>query len=130
MSAAAVPTVRVLGHVDELGYLWCVACKPEGVYGLENDGTRFVWSDSEPHRHERCDSCGHPLDENGRAYVGAACTLDGYPASVCGSHDRFARIRRFPDGMGVQYAWSTVARIMGRAETAGTVADFHAGASC
>ena len=49
---------------------------------------------------------------DGRRYVGADCTLDGKPATVCGRLNAFATVAQYPHGLRVEYAWPTVARIM------------------
>lgn len=47
-------------------------------------------------------------------YVGAPCTIDGRPATIMGRQLRFAIVAQLPDGLQREYAWPTVARIMGR----------------
>jgi hypothetical protein len=51
-----VPTHRIVGVVDELGYLRCGRCVQVTEF---DDG--YVWDDSFPHSRECCDVCGRLL---------------------------------------------------------------------
>ncbi len=56
------------------------------------------------------------MNENttdGRDYVGHVCTLDGRAATISGSLNDFATVGILgANSLGVEFAWSTVARIM------------------
>ena len=49
---------------------------------------------------------------DGKHYVGRDCTLDGKPATICGRLNDYATVAQYPQGLRVEYAWPTVARIM------------------
>lgn len=49
---------------------------------------------------------------SGRDYVGRDCTLDGKPATIVGRKLDFAVVAQYPQGLRVEYAWPTVARVM------------------
>lgn len=51
-------------------------------------------------------------DLAGRAFVGERCTLDGRPAEVIGRRLRFGLVAEYPRGRMVEFAWSTIARVM------------------
>lgn len=53
---------------------------------------------------------GPELD--GRRYVGAACTLDGRPATISGRRNAFATVAELDGPLALEWAWETVARIM------------------
>jgi hypothetical protein len=50
--------------------------------------------------------------EDGRAYVGHDCTLDGKPAIIIGRALDFGIVSHYPQGLRVEYAWPTIARVM------------------
>ena len=53
------PTPEVVGYVDRLGYLRCVAC----TYALETGRDVEVRGDTSPHPEEPCEHCKYPLLE-------------------------------------------------------------------
>jgi hypothetical protein len=57
---------------------------------------------------------------DGRTFVGAECTLDGKPATICGRRNRFATVATLPTGPTYDYAWQTVAHVMTTKEGAFT----------
>jgi hypothetical protein len=47
-----------------------------------------------------------------RRFAEMACTLNGRPARICGIQDPFARVEDKETGLGCEFAWPTVHRIM------------------
>ena len=58
MATTQTPTVRIVGLVDELGYIRCGRCVDVCD---ANDG--FIYDDSYPHNQDKCDACGRRLVE-------------------------------------------------------------------
>lgn len=89
--SAAIPTVRIVALVDDLGYLRCGRCVD--VTSSAMDG-RYVWSDSPPHCYDRCDLCGRPCVEELPAtdltegmnviVAGSVWKITAEPAWLCG----------------------------------------------
>lgn len=48
----------------------------------------------------------------GRVYVGRDCTLDGKPATIQGRLLDFGIVAQWPQGLRVEYAWSTIAHVV------------------
>lgn len=48
--------MRLLGHANTLGYLYCIQCRDWSPQ-TACDGDTAVYEDSEPHRKEDCDIC-------------------------------------------------------------------------
>jgi hypothetical protein len=46
--------------------------------------------------------------------IAAVVTLDGKPAKVSGALQPFATVAQLPSGNAVEFAWSTVARIVAK----------------
>jgi hypothetical protein len=49
---------------------------------------------------------------DGRSFVGQECTLDGKPATVAGRLLDHGIVAQYPQGLRVEFAWPTIARIM------------------
>ena len=46
--------------------------------------------------------------------IDAKVTLDGNRAKISGARNDFAMVRVIPSGLGCEFAWSTVARIVAK----------------
>lgn len=61
----------------------------------------------------RCAAQAIPLDiVDGKIFVGADCTLDDKPATIAGLRLDFGWVCQVPNGLRVEYAWPTIARVM------------------
>lgn len=60
----------------------------------------------------RCAAVATPLEQAGRLFVGADCTLDGKPATIVGRNLDAGIVAHYPQGLRVEYAWPTIARVM------------------
>lgn len=50
--------------------------------------------------------------EDGKAFAGEDCTLNGEKAVITGRNEPFARITQYGSRLGCDWSWPTVARIM------------------
>jgi len=47
-----------------------------------------------------------------RAFCAAPCSLNGYPARVTGAQEAFATITDLASGLGAQWSWFAVERVL------------------
>jgi hypothetical protein len=55
-----------------------------------------------------------PIEQRRALVESKGVTLDGQPATVCGSRNDFATVRAIRTGIHFEWAWETVARIVAR----------------
>jgi hypothetical protein len=56
----------------------------------------------------------HPTLDQRRALCETRVTLDGQPARISGAQRDFAMVRITASGLGAEWAWPTVARIVAK----------------
>lgn len=47
-----------------------------------------------------------------RLLIDMPCTINGRPARICGINDPFARVEDRETGLGCEFAWETVHRVL------------------
>lgn len=94
------------------GYLvWC----PEGCnLGTSRNQPDLAAAERRVHLHELATTTFVEREEQRRELCEAEVTLDGRRARVIGYANPFATVATLPDGPRVEFAWSTVARIIER----------------
>lgn len=50
--------------------------------------------------------------ERHAALAAQPVTLDGQPAQIAGIGERFATVRQVPSGLGAEWSWDAVARVV------------------
>lgn len=78
----------------------------------QGDGRRYVLRSAPCGLGCRCAAQAIPLEDAGRVFVGEDCTLDGKPATIIGRQLEHGIVAQYPQGLRVEYAWPTIARIM------------------